>query len=128
MRLCRYGSESQPKIGFYTERHIFPFWNARAECCMATGALLPVTHSDDLLDFLPPDGRLYAVAKQVAEWLDGLPELPQGLALDATARQLLVPIPRPNKVFLLAGNYAEHIREGGGIATERAETFPYVFM
>ena len=40
----------------------------------------------------------------------------------------LVPIPKPNKIFLLAGNYAEHIREGGGIALERAETFPYVFM
>ena len=40
----------------------------------------------------------------------------------------LVPIPKPNKIFLLAGNYAEHIREGGGIALERAETFTYVFM
>jgi 2,4-didehydro-3-deoxy-L-rhamnonate hydrolase len=42
--------------------------------------------------------------------------------------QLLVPIPQPKKLFLLAGNYAEHIQEGGGIAAERAETFPYVFM
>ena len=42
--------------------------------------------------------------------------------------KLLVPVPRPNKLFLLAGNYAEHIQEGGGVATERAETFPYVFM
>ncbi len=40
----------------------------------------------------------------------------------------LVPIPKPNKIFLLAGNYAEHIREGGGLAVEREETFPYVFM
>jgi 2,4-diketo-3-deoxy-L-fuconate hydrolase len=35
---------------------------------------------------------------------------------------------QPNKLFLLAGNYNEHIQEGGGLATERAETFPYVFM
>ena len=42
--------------------------------------------------------------------------------------KLLLPIPRPNKLFLLAGNYADHIREGGGVATERTETFPYVFM
>src|SRR4029079_903074 len=44
------------------------------------------------------------------------------------AADLLVPIARPPKIFLLAGNYAEHIQEGGGVAAERAETFPYVFM
>jgi 2-keto-4-pentenoate hydratase/2-oxohepta-3-ene-1,7-dioic acid hydratase in catechol pathway len=42
--------------------------------------------------------------------------------------QLLTPIPRPNKLILLAGNYNEHITEGGGKATARAETFPYLFM
>jgi 2,4-didehydro-3-deoxy-L-rhamnonate hydrolase len=42
--------------------------------------------------------------------------------------ELLVPVPRPNKMFFLAGNYAQHIEEGGGTAAERAETFPYVFM
>jgi len=51
-----------------------------------------------------------------------------GVALATDSVQLLVPIPRPNKLLLLAGNYADHIREGGGIAAERAETFPYVFM
>ncbi len=49
-------------------------------------------------------------------------------AIPTTKAELLVPIPRPNKIFLLAGNYADHIKEGGGIAAERAETFPYVFM
>jgi 2-keto-4-pentenoate hydratase/2-oxohepta-3-ene-1,7-dioic acid hydratase in catechol pathway len=51
-----------------------------------------------------------------------------GIALATDSVQLLLPIPQPNKLFLLAGNYADHIREGGGIAAERAETFPYVFM
>lgn len=41
---------------------------------------------------------------------------------------LLVPLPRPSKILLLAGNYAEHVREGGDLAVERSETFPYVFM
>ena len=50
------------------------------------------------------------------------------MAVATDGVQLLVPIPRPNKLFLLAGNYADHIREGGGMAAERAETFPYVFM
>ncbi|RPI88847.1 MAG: FAA hydrolase family protein, partial [Planctomycetaceae bacterium] len=50
------------------------------------------------------------------------------VAITTSQAKLLVPVPRPNKLFLLAGNYADHIREGGGIAAERAETFPYVFM
>jgi 2,4-diketo-3-deoxy-L-fuconate hydrolase len=42
--------------------------------------------------------------------------------------QLLPPIASPPKLLLLAGNYAEHVREQGGIAAERERTFPYVFM
>ena len=54
--------------------------------------------------------------------------MPAVAAIPTAEAELLVPIPKPNKIFLLAGNYADHIREGGGIAAERAETFPYVFM
>ena len=40
-----------------------------------------------------------------------------------------MPIPQPNKLFLLAGNYAKHIEDGGREkARERGETFPYIFM
>ncbi len=42
--------------------------------------------------------------------------------------QLLPPLAHPPKLLLLAGNYAEHVREQGGVATERERTFPYVFM
>jgi 2-keto-4-pentenoate hydratase/2-oxohepta-3-ene-1,7-dioic acid hydratase in catechol pathway len=41
---------------------------------------------------------------------------------------ILVPVANPSKLMLLAGNYSKHIEEGGGKATERAKTFPYVFM
>jgi len=30
-------------------------------------------------------------------------------------------------LLLVAGNYNEHLQEGGGAGTERSETFPYVF-
>src|SRR2546421_407596 len=40
----------------------------------------------------------------------------------------VVPVAKPNKIFCLAGNYAEHVKEGGGTPAERAQTFPYVFM
>ena len=49
-----------------------------------------------------------------------------GLGVDEV--KLLVPVPAPTKLLLLAGNYARHIEEGGGRAAEQARTFPYVFM
>ena len=127
MRLCRFGSESSPRVAFYAERRIVPLREAVGEFARRTGRPLTLPDSTELLDFLPPDGRGFAAARELAAWVESTPELPD-VALDPAKVQLLVPVPRPNKLFLLAGNYAEHIREGGGIAAERAETFPYVFM
>jgi 2,4-didehydro-3-deoxy-L-rhamnonate hydrolase len=82
-----------------------------------------------LIDFLPPDGKALEAARKLAGWVERSPEaLPAAAKLPVDSVELLLPIPRPNKLFLLAGNYAEHIREGGGTASERDETFPYVFM
>lgn len=119
MRLCRFGTEAQPRIGFYDEKRIIPLREAAAHRSIA----LP--DSTDLLDYLP-NGSAHAAARDLAAWAET--SAPPNLALDPATVQLLVPIPKPNKIFLLAGNYADHIREGGGIAAERAETFPYVFM
>lgn len=41
---------------------------------------------------------------------------------------LLPPVPNPNKLLLLAGNYAAHIEEGGEKALSKEETTPRVFM
>ncbi len=41
---------------------------------------------------------------------------------------LKAPVPRPSKLLCLAGNYAEHIREGGGEVSEKEKTTPRVFM
>ena len=42
--------------------------------------------------------------------------------------QLLAPVPRPPKVLCLAGNYAEHWREGGGEAPPKPQHTPEVFI
>ena len=67
--------------------------------------------------------------RDVSRWVDGL----DGVSLDEFGIpieevRLLVPIERPNKLLLLAGNYAAHVAERGGTAAERDETFPYVFL
>jgi len=129
MRLCRFERQGKVEVGFYSEQHVVPLSAGARAHADATHKTLELPDSQDLLDFLPPNGRGYDAAKQIAQWVsrnDG--KLPKGAALATSDIQLLVPIPRPNKLFLLAGNYAKHIEEGGGIAAERAETFPYVFM
>jgi 2,4-diketo-3-deoxy-L-fuconate hydrolase len=126
MRLCRFRHQNQVQVGLYSEEFVVPL-NAAAASIAGVTAMLPP--GDNLLDFAPPNGRGFAVARQIAAQLfrPGH-ELPPGIRLKTSAVELLVPIPQPNKLFLLAGNYAAHIQEGGGIAAERAETFPYVFM
>src|SRR5690606_1368468 len=95
----------------------------------AGGRTLELPDTDDLLAFLPPDGPASDAAEQLATWLnDSGRQVLDSCRLGVDSVKLLVPVPRPNKLFLLAGNYAAHIEEGGGIAAERAETFPYVFM
>jgi 2,4-didehydro-3-deoxy-L-rhamnonate hydrolase len=106
MRLCRYETSVGPSAAYYFDDKIVPI----AECVSGIAG-------DDLLKLLddPKVRAAMAIAKDKS-----------GIALSNAS--LLVPIPRPNKIFLLAGNYAEHVIERGGSTAERQETFPYVFM
>jgi len=116
-------------LGFYADDHVISIDEAAVLYADAEEVDLILPTAEDLLDLIPPDGRSADSLRDLARWAGGpgaasLVEI--ALPLDDV--QLLIPIAAPSKLLLLAGNYAEHIREGGGIATERAETFPYVFM
>ena len=114
---------------FTTSCVIIPLGNAFAVYTESERVTLHMPDSVDLLDYLPPDGKGHASAKKLAEWMMKEDQGPSRLQRFAPGEvELLAPIPRPNKLLLLAGNYAKHIEEGGGKAAERAETFPYVFM
>ena len=129
MRLCRFQHQGRTQLGLYHEEHIVPLTDGAKAYSDATHQPLSLPDSGNLLDFLPPDGKGLAAVQKLAAWAaSARATLPQWALLPTAGVQLLVPIPRPNKIFLLAGNYADHIKEGGGIAAERAETFPYVFM
>ena len=128
MQVCRYRHHDQTAAGFYNSETIVRTVAAAAAYSAASGDSVELPDTDNLLELLPPDGTAFANASKVANWLQSQDELPAGLALPQADTELLVPIARPNKLMLLAGNYASHIEEGGGIALERAETFPYVFM
>lgn len=130
MRLCRFRYQDGVHVGMYDEKYVVPIAAGATAYADATHEKLALPASDDLLDFLPPDGKSFQAVKKLADWADRqqMSGLPAAARIETDKVELLVPLPRPNKLFLLAGNYNEHIQEGGGAATERAETFPYVFM
>jgi 2-keto-4-pentenoate hydratase/2-oxohepta-3-ene-1,7-dioic acid hydratase in catechol pathway len=118
----------RPAVGLYDDESVMPLEAIGKAYETASGQMGPPTGSDDLLDYLPPDGKHFAATKKVAQWAAASRRPNDQTARVALDRvEWLLPIPRPNKLLLLAGNYNEHIQEGGGAATERAETFPYVF-
>lgn len=125
MRLCRIGPADRAQIAFYDETRIVPLMVASLHRSKQEGRTALVFPSNELIDFLP-GGILHSEALDLYAWTELQQHLPG--ALDSSEVELLVPIPRPNKLLLLAGNYSEHIKERGGTAVERQETYPYVFM
>lgn len=128
MRICRFLNQGKPATGFYDEDRIVPIAVAAAEFQKATQEQVDLPAGDDLLPLLP-HGACHAVTKKLHAWIaENGALVPESATLPTDTVDLLVPIPRPNKLLLLAGNYAKHIEEGGGVASDRTETFPYVFM
>ncbi|MCH7728661.1 MAG: fumarylacetoacetate hydrolase family protein [Planctomycetes bacterium] len=128
MRICRFAREGASGAAFYDDSYVVPIKHAANAFHEATGETLVLPESDKLIEFLPPDGSARAATQKLHDWLQQQSDAAVGLRLTHDSIELLVPIARPNKIFLLAGNYAAHVEEGGEIAAERAETFPYVFM
>src|SRR5262245_8658604 len=121
MRLCRIGPEGAPRAAFYFDTHVVPVASAAVAHSQARGTSVRIPTKDDIIPLLSDFGL-----HETVQWLSKTPN-PSG-AIPIAQAELLIPVPRPNKLFCLAGNYAEHIKEGGGIPAERAQTFPYVFM
>lgn len=129
MRLCRFRHQGRDQIGFYFDLSVVPLNTATVQAAGIGNSARDLVESTDLLDVLPPTGKHFLTAQGIAKQLEALStDARSKLSLLGDHVEFLVPIPRPNKLFLLAGNYGDHIQEGGGIAPERAETFPYVFM
>src|SRR5262245_637653 len=124
MRLCRYQHNGTVEVALYFDDRTVSV-NRVAD---ALKIKLPTANSANILDYLPPNGRSAKAAVQVHERYSKLSAADQKrLSRPLKEARLLVPVPEPKKVILLAGNYAAHIVEGGGKAVERKETFPYFF-
>jgi len=122
MRLCRYQLDDQISCGFYTEDSILPLKVA------AEMAGVDLDESKGLIPFLPGGEQRTAIQAIEEHLQQAMDEELFPVSILTEDVQLLVPVPAPSKLLLLAGNYSKHIEEGGGKAEERQKTFPYVFM
>lgn len=122
MRLCRFEQDGHIEFGFYADNSLIPF----ARLAEEAGCDMP--EMNDLIDFLPA-GQYFDLTNilqsQMGRMMD---EELFPLSVNVEDVKLLVPLPTPGKLLLLAGNYSKHIEETGWKAEEREKTFPYVFM
>ena len=92
-----------------------------ANCAKALGGSLP-SDVRSLLEAGEVGGLAaakYVLAQAVAQ---GLLFFPEGIV------KLYSPITNPHKILCLAGNYQEHIKEGGGKAVDKTRITPRVFI
>ncbi|WZO99460.1 fumarylacetoacetate hydrolase family protein [Isosphaeraceae bacterium EP7] len=129
MRLCRFQLDDDVTlIGFYLDDRVVSIDQATDVYCEEVGVELLLPSTEEILDLLPPDGLYHLAAYELSRWVDALDdEALSELAIPVEDVQILAPIPNPGKVLLLAGNYAAHVIERGGVTAERDETFPWVF-
>jgi 2-keto-4-pentenoate hydratase/2-oxohepta-3-ene-1,7-dioic acid hydratase in catechol pathway len=129
MRLCRFELDGTVLTGFYHDEWIIPVDLACEAYSEAMGVETLLDKTESLLDLLPPGGASFQRARDVARWVARQdPADLNSAVIPCEDCTLLVPIPSPPKILLLAGNYPKHVEERGYLAAERAETFPYVFM
>lgn len=139
MRLCRYRADGlHAAVGLYDERWIAPLaeapdWYQKVVGKpLAAPTVLDYLVGDHVLADLNPLSDAAKAAEDLAAWLTEVTlHQPDALAewtYNPSNVELLLPIPTPNKLFLLAGNYTDHLVEQGYVETERRETFPHVFM
>ena len=134
MRLCRFthrgvSSEQasrEARCGFYTPTHILPVDDLAS--AMGEKTIADAIRGGELERLLPINSAAWRALRDIANEAESNPAVSKSLRLNREDLQLLPPIARPPKLFLLAGNYAAHVEEQGGIAKSREQTFPYVFM
>ena len=126
MRICRFEREQGPELGFFHDDFIVPLQDAIDVHNQNNEQKISLPHDDALA--LLPHGEYAAQARALSEWVGGAGDALAQLSFAPADVTMLRPLASPPKILLLAGNYAKHIQEGGEIAVERKETFPYVFM
>lgn len=122
MRVVTFATnQDEERLGVWTERGVVDVAAvARASHCAEPEVFA------DVLTFLRVGERARSRLAHLVDWAHRHQDA--GHLLVANEVRLLAPIPRPPKILCLAGNYAEHWREGEKEAPPKANHTPEVFI
>jgi 2,4-didehydro-3-deoxy-L-rhamnonate hydrolase len=126
MKLCTFVAKGTARLGAVTPQGILDVEACarRADDPAEVRQALVSRHLGSALAFLEGGQTAWAA---VAALVSRAGEFPECLHAPEQVT-LRPPVPGARKLFCLAGNYQEHIREGGGPTYRKEETYPYFFM
>jgi len=133
MKLATYASKGQQHVGAVVADDTIVIDLAAADKALARREKRPAhPFFTDMLSLLDAGTKGLSAAKKTAaaatEKLGDAPK-PDGKTTHALSRvRLKAPMPNPRKIFCLAGNYQDHIEEGGGKMAVQDKETPRVFM
>ena len=131
MKLATFSAGGQQRLGAIVADDSVAIDLARAEQALARREKRKAyAFLGDMLSLLEAGNKGLSAAKKAAKAAEdklGKPDRKTSFALSRV--RLRAPVPNPRKVFCLAGNYQDHIEEGGSakLAIQDKET-PRVFM
>ena len=133
MKLATYASKGQQHVGAVVADDTIVIDLAAADKALARREKRPAhPFFTDMLSLLDAGTKgLSAAKKTVAAATEKLGDAPKpdGKTTHALSRvRLKAPMPNPRKIFCLAGNYQDHIEEGGGKMAVQDKETPRVFM
>ena len=133
MKLATYASKGQQHVGAVVADDTIVIDLAAADKALARREKRPAhPFFTDMLSLLDAGTKgLSAAKKTVAAATEKLGDAPKpdGKITHALSRvRLKAPMPNPRKIFCLAGNYQDHIEEGGGKMAVQDKETPRVFM
>ncbi len=126
MKLCRFEKDGHPRCGLYEVNRVLPIDDFAA--IAGQKYIADAVRGGELERLLPIDSARWHAMQDLYQELQENASIASGLWLPRSSVNLLPPIARPNKLLLLAGNYAAHVSEQGDLGAERERTFPYVFL
>ena len=132
MKLATYASKGQQYIGAVVADDKIVIDLAAADKALARREKRP-SHPflADMLSLLDAGNKGLSAAKNAAAAAEKLGDAPKpdGKTSHLLSRvKLKAPVPNPRKIFCLAGNYQDHIEEGGGKMAVQDKETPRVFM
>jgi 2-keto-4-pentenoate hydratase/2-oxohepta-3-ene-1,7-dioic acid hydratase in catechol pathway len=130
MRFCgkRGESLSEGRIGLVQNADVLDLSGAADYLCR-NGALPGRKAARDIISLSGLSRAAQRRLERASTKIFSDPRLRKRFVAPLHSVKLLAPIPKPNKLLCLAGNYEEHLEESGYSLVEESErTIPWVFM